>query len=136
MVELFINYDSEVDRADLCEDMVGLLSQKRVSGLGYLEYYECALLCLDSLLGYIQFIADRLDDEPRYEEGYPDPEKLKNQRQRKGKLLCEARPSLTKTPRLELRILLHRSIIENTDDPELVARFLKGTTRISKEGSW
>ncbi|KUL90825.1 hypothetical protein ZTR_00895 [Talaromyces verruculosus] len=131
MVELFINYDSEVDRADLCEDMVGLLSRNAFPDSATWSTTNVPPLCLDSLLGYIQFIADRLDDEPRY-EGYPDPEKLKNQRQRK-KVIVRGATKFNEDPKAGIAYLASQGIIENTDDPELVARFLKGTTRISKK---
>ena len=88
-------------------------------------------LCLDSLLGYIQFIADRLDDEPQY-EGYPDPEKLKSQRQRK-KVIVRGATKFNEDPKAGIAYLTSQGIIENTENPELVARFLKGTTRISKK---
>lgn len=131
MVELFINYDSEVDRADLCEDMVGLLSRNAFPDSATWSTTNVPPLCLDSLLGYIQFIADRLDDEPRY-EGYPDPEKLKNQRQKK-KVIVRGATKFNEDPKAGIAYLASQGVIENTDDPELVARFLKGTTRISKK---
>lgn len=131
MVELFINYDSEVDRADLCEDMVGLLSRNAFPDSATWSTTNVPPLCLDSLLGYIQFIADRLDDEPQY-EGYPDPEKLKNQRQRK-KVIVRGATKFNDDPKAGIAYLASQGIIENIDDPELVARFLKGTTRISKK---
>lgn len=131
MVELFINYDSEVDRADLCEDMVGLLSRNAFPDSATWSTTNVPPLCLDSLLGYIQFIADRLDDEPQH-EGYPDPEKLKNQRQRK-KVIVKGATKFNEDPKAGIAYLASQGIIENRDDPELVARFLKGTTRISKK---
>lgn len=33
MVELYVNYDCEIDRSDLCEDVVGFLSRVRMFGL-------------------------------------------------------------------------------------------------------
>ncbi|EEA28296.1 guanine nucleotide exchange factor (Gea2), putative [Talaromyces marneffei ATCC 18224] len=131
MVELFVNYDSEVDRADLCEDMVGLLSRSAFPDSATWSTTNVPPLCLDSLLGYIQFIADRLDDEPRH-EGYPDPEKLKSQRQRK-KIIVQGATKFNEDPKAGVAYLASQGIIENPDDPELVARFLKGTTRVSKK---
>jgi golgi-specific brefeldin A-resistance guanine nucleotide exchange factor 1 len=131
MVELFVNYDSEVDRADLCEDMLGLLSRNAFPDSATWSTTNVPPLCLDSLLGYIQFIADRLDDEPRY-EGFPDPEKLKTQRQRK-KVIIQGATKFNEDPKAGIAYLASQGIIENLEDPELVARFLKGTTRISKK---
>ncbi|OKL56153.1 hypothetical protein UA08_08477 [Talaromyces atroroseus] len=131
MVELFVNYDSEVDRADLCEDMLGLLSRNAFPDSATWSTTNVPPLCLDSLLGYIHFIADRLDDEPRY-EGLPDPEKLKSQRQRK-KIIIQGATKFNEDPKAGIAYLASQGIIENLENPELVARFLKGTTRISKK---
>lgn len=131
MVELFVNYDSEVDRADLCEDMVGLLSRNAFPDSATWSTTNVPPLCLDSLLGYIQFIVDRLDDRPRY-DGYPDPEKLKSQRQRK-KIIVQGATKFNEDPKAGILYLASRGIIEDPNNPELVARFLKGTTRISKK---
>jgi brefeldin A-resistance guanine nucleotide exchange factor 1 len=131
MVDLFVNYDSEIDRADICEDMVGLLSRNAFPDSATWSTTNVPPLCLDSLLGFIQSIADRLDDEPRY-EGFPDPAKLESQRKRK-KHIVRGAAKFNEDPKLGIAYLASQDIIENPDDPELVARFLKGTSRISKK---
>ncbi|KAL1984281.1 hypothetical protein VTN96DRAFT_9333 [Rasamsonia emersonii] len=131
MVELFVNYDSEVDRADLCEDMVGLLSRNAFPDSATWSTTNVPPLCLDALLGYVQFIAERLDDEPKY-EGFPDPEQLRKQRHRK-KIIIQGATKFNEDPKAGIAYLASHGIIENPDDPVLVARFLKGTTRISKK---
>ncbi|KAH8705103.1 putative guanine nucleotide exchange factor [Talaromyces proteolyticus] len=131
MVELFVNYDSDVNRADLCEDMIGLLSRNAFPDSATWSTTNVPPLCLDSLLGYIQSIADRLDDEPLI-EGFPDPEKLKNQRRRK-KIIVRGASKFNEDPKAGIALLASQGIIENPDDPDLVARFLKGTSRISKK---
>ncbi|KAL1967900.1 hypothetical protein VTN77DRAFT_2317 [Rasamsonia byssochlamydoides] len=131
MVELFVNYDSEVDRADLCEDMVGLLSRNAFPDSATWSTTNVPPLCLDALLGYVQFIYDRLDDEPKF-EGFPDPELLRSQRKRK-KIIIQGATKFNEDPKAGIAYLASQGIIENPDDPVLVARFLKGTTRISKK---
>ncbi|CAD0056306.1 unnamed protein product [Aureobasidium pullulans] len=76
MAELFVNYDCEIDRSDLCLDMVGLLSRNAFPDSATWSTTNVPPLCLDSLLGYVQFIADRLDDEP-VTEGLPRLEALR-----------------------------------------------------------
>jgi brefeldin A-resistance guanine nucleotide exchange factor 1 len=75
MAELFVNYDCEIDQSDLCTDMVGLLSRNTFPDSATWSTTNVPPLCLDSLLGYVQFIADRLDDE-LVTEGLPERAKL------------------------------------------------------------
>ncbi|KAF4624668.1 hypothetical protein G7Y89_g13500 [Cudoniella acicularis] len=131
MVELYVNYDCEVDRSDLCEDMVGLLSRNSIPDSATWSTTSVPPLCLDALLGYIQFIADRLDDEPRY-NGYPEVAQLREQR-RKKKSIIHGAAKFNENPKSGLAYLAAQGIIETPKDPKSVATFLKGTTRISKK---
>jgi brefeldin A-resistance guanine nucleotide exchange factor 1 len=131
MVELFVNYDCEVDRSDLCEDMVGLLSRNAIPDSATWSTTSVPPLCLDALLGYIQFIAERLDDEPVYEE-YPNQDKLREQRRRK-RLIIQGAAKFNENPKAGLAYLNAQGIIEDVKDAKSVATFLKGTTRISKK---
>ncbi|TVY38452.1 Uncharacterized protein LSUB1_G004093 [Lachnellula subtilissima] len=131
MVELYVNYDCEVDRADLCEDMVGLLSRNAIPDSATWSTTSVPPLCLDALLGYIQFVADRLDDEPEY-EGYPEVAKLREQRRRK-KIIIQGASKFNESPKAGLAYLSDQGIIDDPTDAVSVARFLKGTTRISKK---
>ncbi len=131
MVELYVNYDCEVDRGDLCEDMIGLLSRNAFPDSATWSTTNVPPLCLDALLGYIQFIADRLDTQPRY-EGFPDRQRLKEQRSRK-KIIVQGTTRFNENPKAGIAFLAAKGIIENPDDPHCVTRFLKGTTRVSKK---
>ncbi|MCJ1417746.1 GDP/GTP exchange factor for ARF [Xylographa parallela] len=131
LAELFVNYDCEVDRSDLCEDLVGLLSRNALPDSATWSTTNVPPLCLDALLSYIQFMADRLDDEP-FSEGYPDPKKLRRQRYRK-KIIIKGVNKFNESPKGGIAYLASQGIIENPNDPQSVAQFLKGTTRISKK---
>lgn len=131
MVELFVNYDCEPDRADLCGDMIGLLSRNAFPDSATWSTTNVPPLCLDALLGYVQFIAERLDNEPVY-EGFPDPERLRSERNRK-KTIVRGATKFNEDPKGAIMYLAQHGIIENLDEPQEVARFLKGTTRISKK---
>ncbi|KAK1146081.1 GDP/GTP exchange factor for ARF [Aspergillus melleus] len=131
MVELFINYDCEVDRADLCEDLIGLLSRSAFPDSATWSTTNVPPLCLDALLGYIQFVYDRMDDEP-VQAGFPAREDLKTQRKTK-KIIIAGAQKFNEDPKAGIAYLAAHGIIENPDDPILVARFLKGTTRLSKK---
>lgn len=131
MVELFVNYDCEVDRGDLCEDMVGLLSRNAIPDSATWSTTSVPPLCLDALLGYVQFIAERLDDEPKY-EGYLDRAKLREQRRTK-KIIVQGAAKFNENPKSGIAFLNSRGIIDDPNDAKSVASFLKGTTRISKK---
>ncbi|PGH26999.1 hypothetical protein AJ80_01383 [Polytolypa hystricis UAMH7299] len=131
MVELFVNYDCEVDRADLCEDMVGLLSRNAFPDSATWSTTNVPPLCLEALLGYVQFVAERLHQPPSY-EGLPDPALLRSQRQRK-KIIIQGVTKFNENPKAGIEILAARGIIQDPNDPKQVAAFLKSTNRLSKQ---
>lgn len=130
LVELYINYDCEVDRSDLCEDLIGLLSRNAFPDSATWSTTNVPPLCLDSLLGYIQYVADRRNDVPIF-QGYPDRETLREQRARK-KIIIRGATKFNENPKSGIAFLASQGIIENPDDAHSVAKFLRGTTRISK----
>ena len=130
LVELYVNYDCEVDRSDLCEDLIGLLSRNAFPDSATWSTTNVPPLCLDSLLGYIQFVADRLNNEPQF-EGYPDRQRLQEQRARK-KIIIRGATKFNENPKVGIAFLASQGIIEDPDDAHSVTRFLRGTTRISK----
>uniref|UniRef100_A0A0D2Y4Z1 SEC7 domain-containing protein n=1 Tax=Fusarium oxysporum (strain Fo5176) TaxID=660025 RepID=A0A0D2Y4Z1_FUSOF len=131
MAELFINYDCDVDRADLCEDMIGLLSRNALPDSATWSTTSVPPLCLDALLRYIQFIAERLDQDPVYED-FPDPVTLREQR-RKKKIIVKGASKFNEKPKEGLGYLEAQGIIKDATDPVAVAKFLKGTSRVNKK---
>ncbi|KAK5657707.1 hypothetical protein OQA88_2779 [Cercophora sp. LCS_1] len=131
MVELFVNYDCDEDRSDLCEDMIGLLSRNALPDSATWSTTSVPPLCLDALLRFIQFIAERLDQPPTT-DGYPDPEVLRERRSRK-KLIIKGANKFNESPKGGLAYLQEKGVIENIGDPKCVAKFLKGTSRVNKK---
>ncbi|RMD42675.1 hypothetical protein DV735_g2423, partial [Chaetothyriales sp. CBS 134920] len=131
MVELFVNYDCEVDRLDLCEDMVGLLSRNAFPDSATWSTTNVPPLCLDALLSFIQFIADRLD-QPTPPEASARIHQLRYQRARK-KLIKVGATKFNEDPMAGVAYLVKNGIISDPDDPVQVARFLKGTSHVSKK---
>jgi brefeldin A-resistance guanine nucleotide exchange factor 1 len=129
--ELFVNYDCEVDRSDLCEDLVGLLSRNAFPDAATWSTTNVPPLCLDALLGYVQFIADRLEDEP-ITKGYPDRDTLREQRTRK-KIIIKGVNKFNEHPKAGIAYLASQGIIENPDDPVQLVKFLKSSSRVSKK---
>lgn len=130
MTELFVNYDCEVDRSDLCADMVGLLSRNAFPDSATWSTTNVPPLSLDSLLGYVQFIAERMNDEP-ITENLPDKAALQEQRRRK-KVIIRGATKFNESPKGGIAFLAAQGIIADPNDPHSVTSFLKGTTRIDK----
>ncbi len=135
LVELYVNYDCEVDRSDLCEDLIGLLSRNAFPDSATWSTTNVPPLSLDSMLGYVQFVADRLDDEP-VTNGYPDIERLREQRARKRIIIRGAtkfNEDASSSKRSSIAFLVSHGIIDDPDNATSIVTFLKGTTRISKD---
>ncbi|KAL1389489.1 cytohesin-2 [Phyllosticta capitalensis] len=131
LVELFVNYDCDIDRSDLCMDMIGLLSRNAFPDSATWSTTNVPPLCLDALLGYIQIIADRLEDEPST-EGYPALEDLRMQRAQK-KVIIRGAKKFNENPKAAIAFLASQGIISDPSDPRAVASFIRGTTRLDKK---
>lgn len=131
LVELFVNYDCEVDRSDLCEDVVGLLSRNAFPDSATWSTTNVPPLCLEALLNYVQYIAARLGQVPDL-HSHPDRQKLREQRARK-RIIIQGATRFNESPKAGLAYLTTEGVIANPEDPHSVVRFLKGTTRVSKK---
>lgn len=131
MAELFVNYDCETDRMDVCMDIIGLLSRNAFPDSATWSTVNVPPLCLDALLGYVQSIADRLEDDPVTED-YPSPDQLREQRLRKG-IIIRGATKFNENPKGGIAFLASQGIIKNPDDPKCIVELLKGTTRIDKK---
>jgi brefeldin A-resistance guanine nucleotide exchange factor 1 len=131
MVELFVNYDCEIDRSDLCMDMVGLLARNAFPDSATWSTTNVPPLCLDSLLGYVQFVAERMDDEP-VTAGLPGVDALREQRRRK-KVIIKGASKFNESAKGGIAYLASQGIIEDPNDASCVTQFLRGTTRIDKK---
>ncbi|KAF2838962.1 cytohesin-2 [Patellaria atrata CBS 101060] len=131
MVELFVNYDCEIDRGDLCTDMVGLLSRNAFPDSATWSTTNVPPLCLDALLGYVQFIADRLDDEPN-RDPFPDVEFLRQQRALKRTIIRGAR-KFNERPKTGIAYLASQGVIDDPNNPISVAKFCRATSRLDKK---
>jgi brefeldin A-resistance guanine nucleotide exchange factor 1 len=130
MVELFVNYDCEIDRSDVCMDIVGLLSRNAFPDSATWSTVNVPPLCLDALLGFVQSISDRLEDEPVF-EGYPTPDRLREQRARK-KVIIRGATKFNANPKAGIAFLTSQGIIEDPNNPQSIAEFVKGTARVDK----
>lgn len=88
-------------------------------------------LCLDALLGYVNFIHERLNDPP-VKEGFPDPEVLQAERARK-QMIIECINKFNESPKNGIVAFAQNGIIDGVDNAEAIAKFLKSTSRVNKK---
>lgn len=131
MVELFVNYDCEVDRGDMCEDMIGLLSRNAFPDSATWSTTNVPPLCLDALLAFVQHLADRLHLEGA-SRSTQTVEKLRDQRTRK-RIIIRGASRFNENAKGGIAFLASNGIIKDAEDPVLIAKFLKGTSRVSKK---
>ena len=131
MAELFVNYDCEIDRSDLCVDMVGLLARNAFPDAATWSTTNVPPLCLDALLGYVQSVADRLDD-PIDHDRLPELKRLRHQRELK-RLIIRGATRFNENPKGGIVFLAQQKLITSPDDPTSIATFVKGTSRIDKK---
>ncbi|KAM0532126.1 hypothetical protein ACHAPP_007310 [Verticillium nonalfalfae] len=131
MTELFVNYDCDPDRADLCEDLVGLLSRNALPDSATWSTTSVPPLCLDALLRYVQYIAERLELQPASED-LPSADHLREQRRRK-KIIIKGTTKFNETPKGGLAYLQAQGIIDDAQNVTSVARFLHATSRVNKK---
>lgn len=130
MLELFVNYDCEVDRADLCEDIVGLLARNAFPDAATWSTTSVPPLCLDALMSYVNFVAERLHLPPAPNK-CPDAAVLREQRHRK-KLTIIGATKFNEKPAAGIAFLSSKGLIRDPNDPNEVVRFLRSTNRVSK----
>lgn len=87
-------------------------------------------LCLDALLHHVNFIADRLDEPAKY-DGCRDPTDLLKQRELKQTIIAGA-SRFNESPKKGIAYLAQQGVIDSVENPQSIAKFLKGTTRINK----
>ncbi|KIO27117.1 hypothetical protein M407DRAFT_73603 [Tulasnella calospora MUT 4182] len=143
MVDLWVNYDCDVNCEDLFERLISFMARGvyPTQYTGSIEYqrYSSQLLCLDVLLAYVEHMAARADavcpDKPR-------PEALVESKASKG-LLLEGAAKFNTKPKVGLAYLEEHGLIYKPDEKDLpraraLAKFLKSTPRLDKKvlGDW
>ncbi|KAG9049245.1 GDP/GTP exchange factor for ARF [Tulasnella sp. UAMH 9824] len=140
MVDLWANYDCDVNCEDLFERLISFMARGvyPTQYTGSIEYqrYSSQLLCLDVLLAYVEHMAARADADK------PQPEALVESKASKGLLLAGAAKFNTK-PKVGLAYLEEHGLIYKPEDKDVpraraLAKFLKSTPRLDKKvlGDW
>ena len=131
MVELFVNYDCDVNRADLCVDLVGLLSRNAFPDSAAWSTANVAPLCLDTLLGFVQSMADRMG-EGSANDALVDVKDSRERRMRK-KIVIRGASLFNDDPKGGISYLVSQGIIDDPNNPISIAKFIKNTSRLDKK---
>ncbi|KAF9540254.1 GDP/GTP exchange factor for ARF [Mortierella hygrophila] len=135
MADLWVNYDCGLDTCDLFQDMVKFLTKNSFPESTTYSASNSHMLCMDSLLLFINHMVDRLS-VPKEEAEILDRDldsydTLFKRRQQK-EILVEGAAKFDKNPKAGLVFLEANKMISSLNDPAGVALFLKTSTRLSK----
>ncbi|KAI9446656.1 Sec7-like domain is implicated in guanine nucleotide exchange function [Lactarius indigo] len=142
LVELFSNYDCDINAENLFDRVLDLLTK----GV-YTDYYGESLpfsylsaqhLCLDVLLTFVNAMASRVaDPSTEWPESYISAEELMRRKSKKRLILAGAARFNNKPKTglafLEENGLIYHDLSEGVTHPQSLARFLKSSTRLDKK---
>ncbi|KAH9180347.1 Sec7-like domain is implicated in guanine nucleotide exchange function [Lactarius sanguifluus] len=142
LVELFSNYDCDINAENLFDRVLELLTK----GV-YTDYYGESLpfsylsaqhLCLDVLLTFVNAMATRATDpSTEWLESYISAEELMRRKSKKRLILAGAARFNNKPKAglafLEENGLIYHDLSEGVTHPQSLARFLKSSTRLDKK---
>ncbi|KAF5098180.1 hypothetical protein D0Z00_002128 [Geotrichum galactomycetum] len=127
-VDLFVNYDCDVDRADLCVDMIGFLCRNAYPDSATWSTSSVPPLCLDAILSYLISLAQRLNPEIKNFDKAEEAKKTKATK----RLVIEATEKFNKKPTDGLAFLVKHKIIPDNKTSSAV-KFLRHSGRINKK---
>ncbi|ORZ01929.1 hypothetical protein BCR41DRAFT_342440 [Lobosporangium transversale] len=135
MVDLWVNYDCGLDCGDLFQDMIKFLTRNSFPESTTYSASNSHMLCMDSLLLFINHMVDRLsipkEEAEALDREYESFDILFKRRQQK-EILVKGAAKFDESPKAGLAYLEAHGMISSLNDPEAVAHFLKSSTRLSK----
>lgn len=157
-VDLYMNYDCDVDRADLCEDLIGFLCRNAYPDSATWSTTNVPPLCLDALLAFLSSLVYRLEytdssyddtqnndtkqhqkSKNRYIQGslssnLDEKKAVKNALEAKAhkRLVIHATEAFNQNPSDGIKVMVSSGLIPN-EEPESVVEFLRKSGRINKK---
>ncbi|KAK3846180.1 MAG: hypothetical protein J3R72DRAFT_380241 [Linnemannia gamsii] len=135
MVDLWVNYDCGLDCGDMFQDMVKFLTRNSFPESTTYSASNSHMLCMDSLLLFINHMVDRLSipkEEAEILDRDLDSFDTLHKRRQQKEILVEGAAKFDKNPKAGLVFLEANKMISSLNDPAGVAVFLKTSTRLSK----
>ncbi|PPQ64019.1 hypothetical protein CVT24_009393 [Panaeolus cyanescens] len=142
MVDLFTNYDCDVNSENLFERLIDFLTKSvypsQTPGNNETQR-NVQYLCLEFLLSFVNDMATRAGDpgfSEQWPSHYPSPESLLQAKSKKQQILTGAARFNAKAKSglayLEENKLIYADLSDEITKPKSLALFLKGCTRIDK----
>ncbi|CAN6628830.1 ARF guanine-nucleotide exchange factor 2 [Trichomonascus vanleenenianus] len=129
--DLYVNYDCDVSRADLCEDLIGFLCRSAYPDSATWSTPSVPPLCLEAVLAFlVQLTLGISGDKNSDPNSVGDVSKLVEEKAQK-KLAILAAEAFNEKPKKGISFLVENGLIEN-DSPANVARWLKESGRVDK----
>ncbi|KAF8606445.1 Sec7-domain-containing protein [Ceratobasidium sp. AG-I] len=136
MVDLWANYDCDVNCEDVFERLIGFLTKSTyplLGGAGGQQQYASRLICLDLLLAYV----DRMHARVENPNTNVSPESLLFTKSRKLLVLTAAQ-KFNEKPKKAVEFMLENGLAEKKvkprkADPKSLALFLKNCPRLDKK---
>ncbi|KAF9199600.1 GDP/GTP exchange factor for ARF [Haplosporangium sp. Z 27] len=136
MVDLWVNYDCGLDCGDLFQDMIKFLTRNSFPDSTTYSASNSHMLCMDSLLLFINHMVDRLsipkEEAEEINKSLETYDALALKRQQK-EILVKGAAKFDESPKAGLAYLEAHHMISSLNDPAGVASFLKTSTRLSKK---
>ncbi|GJJ73716.1 golgi-specific brefeldin A-resistance guanine nucleotide exchange factor 1 [Entomortierella parvispora] len=136
MVDLWVNYDCGLDCGDMFQDMIKFLTRNSFPDSTSYSASNSHMLCMDSLLLFINHMVDRLaipaEDAEILDKDLESYAVLFKRRQEK-EILVKGTAKFDENPKAGLLYLEEHKMISSLNDPVAVAQFLKSSTRLSKK---
>lgn len=127
-VDLFVNYDCDVDSADLCEDLIGFLCRNAYPDSATWSTPSVPPLCLEAIFSYLTSLSRRLKSTAA-DDGCAE-EAMRNKARKK--LVIEATECFNRNPSDGLAFMVKNKLIP--DDKTISAvKFLRSSGRINKK---
>ncbi|KAF5358079.1 hypothetical protein D9756_001747 [Leucocoprinus leucothites] len=140
MVDLYTNYDCDINCENLFERLVDFLTnsiQSSNASVPDLQQRNTQILCLELLLSFVHNMAARAEGAAEeWPNGFPSPESLLQAKSQKQIILTGANLFNNKPKNglafLEENRIIYNDLSEDVSKAKSLAFFLKGCTRLDK----
>jgi len=138
MVDLWVNFDSDLSCGNLFEELIHFLSKNSFPEPNSYSASNSHMLCLDTLLLFISHMVDRITDEE--DDFAQDPTHLPPSvllaRKEQKQILLEGASRFNDSPKKGIKYLKEQGVIvedANGDFTESLAHFLMSTPKLNKK---
>lgn len=127
--DLFVNYDCDVNRSDLCEDLIGFFCRNAYPDSATWSTASVPPLCLEAILNFLSMLTGRFSEESSGDEN--SVKKVIKTKTRK-KVAIAVADTFNRDPKEGIKLLLAEKFIPD-DSPKSIAKYLRKSERLNKK---